>query len=129
MQRKGLADGGDRAQPVRADHLIDEHQMIAADNGKIDGLLQFGREPDQKRPRRGDEVGARRGGQPQDGRAEPHPAVRRGRNQEFFGRERGDDALHRRARELYPLRNLAEAQPVRFDLPSARKIEAARAIT
>ena len=128
IQRKSLADGGNGAQPLRAGHLIDEDQMIFLTDGEIDGLLEFAGKLHEKRPRHGDEIGARRSGQPQDGRPEPHPAIRRRGDQEFFGFQRRDDALHGGPREVHPLRNLAEANPAGSS-SSARRIAAARAIT
>ena len=93
--------------------------MVLPDGGEVDGLAQFVRELDQERPRERDEIGAHRGRQPQDGRAEPHPSGRRGGDQQLLGRQRGDDALHGRARQRDPLRNLAEAQ-ARPAAPRAR---------
>src|SRR5262245_3423814 len=110
IERKRLADGRHRAQPVRPDHLIDEDEVILLDGGEIDGFVELVGEPDQERTRQGHEIGARGGGKPQDGGAEAHPP-RRGRcNQELFRRERGDDALHGRAGERDALRDLPKAQ-------------------
>ena len=50
----------------------------------------------------------------QDRRTEPHPAVRRRRDHKFLRRQRADNALHRRTRQIDALRDLAEAQAVRF---------------
>ena len=126
IERKRLADRRHRAQPLRADHLIDEDQVILLDHGEIDGLLEFAGELREIRPRHRDEIGARRGGEPQDGRAEPHPAVRRGGDQEFLCFERGDDALHGGARQVHALRDLPKAQARRFVLQRAQDRGGAR---
>ena len=116
VQREGFADRRDRTQPVRADHLVDEHEMILLDHGEVDRLLEFVRQLHQERPRYRHEIGARRGGEAQDGRPKPHPAVGRRRDQKFLRRERGHDALHRRARKIHALRDLPETQAVRLVL-------------
>ena len=80
----------------------------------------------EERPGDGDEIGARRGGEPQDGRTKPDAAVGRGGDQEFFGLERGDDALHCGARETDPLGDLSEAQAVGLVFEGAQDRRRAR---
>ena len=72
--------------------------------------MQFFRQSFQERPRQRDEIAAHRSGEPQDGRPQPHASVRRGGDHQLLGFERGDDALHGRAREFHALRDLAEAE-------------------
>ena len=100
--------------------------MILLDHREVDGLLELAGKLREIRPRHGDEIGARRGGEPQDGRSEPHPAVRRGGDQKFLRLERGDDALHRGARQIHALRDLAEAQARRFVFERAQDRRRAR---
>src|ERR1700733_10158188 len=88
--------------------------MILLDGSKVDGLPQLGRELHEKGPRDGNEVGARRSSKPQDGRSEPHPTVRRDRNQKLLGFERANNALYGRTRQSDPLRDLTEAQAGRL---------------
>ena len=110
IKREGLAHRRHGAQALRADHLVDEHQLILLHGRQIDGLVQFLAQPLQERPRQRGEVAAHGGRQPQDGRPEPHAPVRRRRDHQLFGFERRDDALHGRAREVHALRDLAEAE-------------------
>src|SRR5712691_11490671 len=110
IEREGLADRRHRAQPLRPDYLVDEDEVILLDDGEVDGFAELVRKPHQERTRERDEVGARGGREPQDGRAEADAAARRRRDQELLRRQRGDDALHGRARERNALRDLAEAQ-------------------
>ena len=95
---------------MRADHLIDEDQMIFFHRRQIDRFFKFGRQPFEQRTRQRDEVAAHRGGEPHDGGPEADAAVRRRRDHQLFSLQRGDDALHGGARQTYPLRNLSEAE-------------------
>ncbi len=120
MQRKGLADGGHGAQPLRSGHLIDEHEVVLLDGRKIDGLLELVRELNEERPGDGHEVGARRGGEAENRRSEPHPSVGRGGDEKFFSFQRANNALHGRTRKSHALRNLTEAQTGRLLLERAQ---------
>src|SRR5712691_3266614 len=125
-ERKGLAHRRYRAQPLRPDHLVDEDQVILLDGGEVDGLVELVRRLDQERRRERDAVGARRGRKPQDGRPEPDAAGGRCGDQKLLRRQRGDDALHGRARQLHALRNLPEAQAGRLLLERAQNGRRAR---
>ena len=111
---------------MRAHHLIDEDEMILLDGGEVDRLAQFLRQPQQERPWQRDEVGAGRCGKPQDRRPEAHAPVRRRRDDQLLGFERGDDALHRRAGEIDALGDLPEAQSDRLLLQRAQNRGGAR---
>src|SRR6185437_14728198 len=111
VEREGLADRRHRAQAMRADHLVDEDEMVLLHRRQIDGLLQIARQLFKMRPRQGDEVAAYGGGEPQDGGAEADSSVRRCGDDQLLALQRGDDALHGRAREVHALGDLAEAEP------------------
>ena len=84
------------------------------------------RQPFEERPRQRDEIAAHRRREPQDRRAEPHAAVGRRRDHQLFGFERRDDALHGRARQIYALRDLSEAQAGVFVFQRAQDGRGAR---
>src|SRR6185312_16385233 len=114
IERKGLANGRHGTQPMRPDDLVDENEMVFLYGREIDRLIELVREPDQKRARKRDEVGACRGRQPQNGRAQANSPGRRSGDEQLFRRQRGDDALYRRAGESDPLGDLTEAQAGRL---------------
>src|SRR5215471_10363531 len=96
IKRKGIANRRHGAQALRANDLVDEHEMIFLNSRKVDRLVQLFRKLLQERPRQRYEIAA-------DGRREtkycgtqPHAAVWRRRDDEFLGFERRDDALHGR---------------------------------
>ena len=111
---------------MRADDLVDEHQMVAAHRGEIDGLAQLVGQADQMRPRARDEIAGHRRRETQDRGPEPHPAGGRRRDQQLLGFERGDDALHGRAREADARRDLPEAQACVLAFQRAQDVRRAR---
>jgi hypothetical protein len=114
VERERVTDGRDGAKPLRSDHLVDEDKVVLFHRGKIDSLVQFFRQAFKKWSCHRDEITAHRGREPQDRRPEPHAAVWRRRNDQFFRFQRGNDALHGRARKVHALCDLTQAQSAVF---------------
>jgi hypothetical protein len=105
---------------MRTLNLIGKDCRKALQNGKIDGFAEPLRKFDHERPSNEVEVDTRRCGKSDERRAQAHTGCRRGGNNEMFGPQGIDNALHGGARQFYTLGYLRQAQSGLFTLERAQ---------